>query len=197
MCHPNTPEIFCSYFMCRVNTPGVGHSWNKDPPEVVFLFQLCPCSMPNVKRSKILKTRQPFCKMKWHTHHFKKCSSRYNVPSKTALNLMSTCSNMFQFPTQSWYFLLMPLGTLNLNYHTNCRSQVTNGESQVHKSRFTIGHILHKQFVYLGWQNLKLYRFRSCCNNLRHGCIYQCLRSFFIIAFTEKCFRIIRWARRN
>jgi len=30
------------------NTPGVGHYWNKDPPEVEprgFLFRLCPCSM--------------------------------------------------------------------------------------------------------------------------------------------------------
>jgi hypothetical protein len=90
----------------------------------------------------------------------------------------------------------MPLGTLILN-QKNCRSQVTNGESQVHTFRFTIGHRLHKQSVYLGWQNLKLYRFRSCCNNLRHSCIYQCLRLFFIIAFTAKCCRIIRCTRRN
>jgi hypothetical protein len=206
MCHPDTLEIFCSYFMCRVNIPGVDHYWNKDPSEVVFLFQLWPCSVgvaPSKAYPNFKKQGQPFCKMKWHAHHtviwrvfrFKKCSSHYNVPSKTALNLMSTCSNMFQFP-QSWYFLLMPLGTLILN-HKNCRSQVTNGESQVHTFRFTIGHRLHKQSVYLGWQNLKLYRFRTCCNNLRHSCIYQCLRLFFFIAFTSNCCRIIRCARRN
>jgi len=94
----------------RVNTPGVGHYWNKDPPEVepwVFLFQLCPCSVGVVKHIQNLKKQgRTCCKMKWHAHqtvigwrvfHFKKCSSHYDLPSKTALNLMSTCSNMFPF----------------------------------------------------------------------------------------------------
>ncbi len=41
-----------------------------------------------------------------------------------------------------WFIpaLLMPLGTLNLN-HINYISQVTNGESQVHKFKLAIGQI--------------------------------------------------------
>jgi len=34
----------------------------------------------------------------------------------------------------------MALGTLNLE-HKNCRAQVTNGKSQVHKFRLAIGQI--------------------------------------------------------
>jgi len=132
MCHPDTLEIFCSYFMFRVNIPGVDHYWNKDPSKVVFLFQLWPCSVgvaPSKAYPNFKKQGRPFCKMKWHAHHtviwrvfrFKKCSSRYNVPSKTAL---STCSNMFQF-LQSWYFLLMPLGTLIIKIADH-KSQMVN-----------------------------------------------------------------------
>jgi hypothetical protein len=94
------------------NTPEVGHYWNKDPPEVEprgFLFQFCPCSVgvaQDKAHSKFKKQGQPFCKMTWIAHHtviwqvfhFMKCSSRHNVPSQTALNLVSTCCNMFQFP---------------------------------------------------------------------------------------------------
>jgi len=127
--------------------------------------------------------------------HLKKCSSPNNVPSKTAFNLMSTCSNMFQFLHRVHISSWCPWNSKPQSYKLQMARQMVH--PQVHKFRFTIGQILHKQSVYLGWQNLKLYRFRSCCNNLRHGCIYQCLRSFFSIAFTAKCFRIIRSVRRN
>jgi len=108
---PDTLEMFCWYFMCSV-TPQECHYWNKNPPEVEprgFLFQLCPCCMGVAQHKahpKFKKQGWPFCKMTWNAHHtviwqvfhFAKCSSPYNVPCKTALNLMSTCSNMFQLP---------------------------------------------------------------------------------------------------
>jgi len=138
MCPPDTLEIFCSYFMCRVKTPGVGHYWNKDPHETVFLFQLWPSSM-GVAQCKahpnFFKQGRPFCKMKWHDHHtviwqvfhFKKCSSHYNVPSKTASNLMYTCSNMFQFPHRvdisSWCPLELYTSIIKIADH---KSQMVN-----------------------------------------------------------------------
>jgi hypothetical protein len=147
MCPPDTLEIFCSYFMCRVNAPGVGHYWNKDPHEAVFLFQLWPFSMgvaqhkahPNFK-----KQGPPFCKMKWHDQHtviwqvfhFKKCSSRYNVPSKTASNLMYTCSNMFQFPHRvdisSWCPLELYTSIVKIADHTSHKWWIPSTQVQIH-----------------------------------------------------------------
>ncbi len=85
MCPPDTLEIFCSYFMCRVKTPGVHPCWNKDPPEVVFLYQFRPSSVGVGQckaHPKFKKQGQPFCKMKWHAYHTVIWQS---VPSKEML----------------------------------------------------------------------------------------------------------------
>jgi hypothetical protein len=113
MCHPDTLEIFCSYFMFRVNIPGVDHYWNKDPSKVVFLFQLWPCFvvLPHLKHIQILKNRGDHF-VKWNDTPtillYDECSVLRNAhpvimyPPKQHCPHVLTCFNFCRVDISSW-----------------------------------------------------------------------------------------------